>query len=244
MYPTLSIGPLAIPTAPLVYLIGIWVSLTVVERAARKLKLNVEATYSAAAIALAAGFIGARVAFVVFHWPAYRNNLSGLLWPLTSGYELWGGLVIALVSAFFFSRARGLPVLPTLDAVSPGLISGLIAISIADFLGGPGYGTESEILWAIDVFGIKRHPVQVYEIVIGLVSLATWRYLVDKRPFPGQLFLATIAVYSAGRLFVDAYRANAWLSTSGFHIVQIMSLIILLTAVFFLGREYRKNQVA
>ncbi len=101
MLPTLSIGPLVIPTTPLVYLVGIWISLSVVERAARKLNLNVEATYSATAVSLAGGFIGARIVFVILHWPAYRSNLSGIVWPITSGYDLWGGLIIALISAFF-----------------------------------------------------------------------------------------------------------------------------------------------
>ena len=242
MLPTLSIGPFVIPTAPLVYMVGIWVSLSVVERAARRLKLNVEATYSAAAVSLAAGFIGARIVFVILHWPAYRSNLSGIVWPITSGYDLWGGLLIALISAFFYSRAKRLPPLPTLDAVAPGLISGLIAISVADFFGGPGYGTETGVPWAIDVFGITRHPVQVYEILFGIAALVIWRISLDRRVFPGQLFLSTVAIYSAGRLFVDIYRANAWLTATGFHILQIVSLFLLLTAVFFLGQQYRKQE--
>ena len=242
MLPTLSIGPLVIPTTPLVYLVGIWVSLSIVERAARKLNLNVEATYSAAAVSLAGGFIGARIVFVILHWPAYRSNLSGIVWPITSGYDLWGGLIIALISAFFYSRAKGLPPLPTLDAVAPGLISGLIAISFADFLGGPGYGTETGVPWAINVFGITRHPVQIYEILFGIAALATWRISLDRRMFPGQLFLSTVAIYSAGRLFVDIYRANAWLTATGFHILQIVSLLFLLAAVFLLGQQFRKQQ--
>lgn len=242
MLPTLSIGPLVIPTTPLVYLVGIWISLSVVERAARKLNLNVEATYSATAVSLAGGFIGARIVFVILHWPAYRSNLSGIVWPITSGYDLWGGLIIALISAFFYSRAKGLPPLPTLDAVAPGLISGLIAISFADFLGGPGYGTETGVPWAINVFGITRHPVQIYEILFGIAALAIWRISLDRRLFPGQLFLSTVAIYSAGRLFVDTYRANAWLTATGFHILQMVSLLFLLTAVLLLGQQFRKQE--
>jgi len=242
MMPTLSIGPLVIPTTPLVYLLGIWISLSVIERAARKLKLNVEATYSAAAVAIAGGFIGSRIVFVILHWPAYRSNLSGIVWPITSGYDLWGGLIIALISAFFYSRAKGLQPLPTLDAVAPGLISGLIVISLADFLGGPGYGTETGVLWAINVFGITRHPVQIYEILFGIAALATWRILLDRRTFPGQLFLSSVAIYSAGRLIVDTYRANAWLTATGFHILQIVSLFFLLVTVFLLGQQFRKHQ--
>lgn len=242
MLSTLNIGPLAIPTAPLVYIVGAWIALTVVEYAAKKLKLDFQAAYSAAAVSLAGGFVGARIVFVILHWPAYQTNLSGIVWPLTSGYALWGGLIIAFVSAFFYSRAKQLPPLPTLDAVAPGLITGLLVISIADFLGGPGYGTETTVPWAIDVFGISRHPVQLYEILFGVAALVIWRLLLDRATFPGELFLAAIVVYSAGRLLVDAYRANAWITTTGFHMVQIVSLLILLAAVFLFGRQYRLHQ--
>jgi prolipoprotein diacylglyceryltransferase len=55
--------------------------------------------------------------------------------------------------------------------------------------------------------------------------------------FDGQLFLIGTAVYSAGRLLTDAYRANAWLTNSGYHIIQILSLLILLTTLILLARN-------
>jgi phosphatidylglycerol:prolipoprotein diacylglycerol transferase len=90
--------------------------------------------------------------------------------------------------------------------------------------------------WAIDVFGIRRHPVQIYEIVIGITALAFWFAFLKRRSFKGQLFLISLAIYSGGRLFVDAYRANAWLTPSGFHILQLISIGLLLISVFLLGR--------
>ena len=236
MLPTISIGPLVLPTAGLVYIVGAWVALTAIERSAKALKLDAEAVYGLSAVALAAGFIGARLLFVVLHWPAYRENLTAIVWPLTSGFDVWGGLVLAIVVAFLYGRARRLPAAATLDALAPGLFVALIAVSLADLLGGPGYGTETAVPWALDVFGIRRHPVQLYEIVVALLALLVWRLAFDRRSFDGQLFLMSVAVYSAGRLIFDTYRANAWLTSSGFHILQIASLMVLLVCIFLLGR--------
>lgn len=224
------------PTTGLVYIVGAWVALTVVERSAKALKLDAEAVYGLSAVALAAGFVGARLLFVVLHWPAYRENLAGIFWPLTSGFDVWGGLFFAVVAAFLYGRAKQLPAAVTLDALAPGILVALIAVSLADLLAGPGYGTETSVPWGLDVFGIRRHPVQLYEVVVAVLALLVWRLAFKYRSFDGQLFLMSVAVYSAGRLIFDTYRANAWLSSGGYHVLQIVSLVVLLVCIFLLGR--------
>ena len=236
MLPTISIGPLVLPTAGLVYIVGAWIALSIVERSAKTLELDAEAVYGLSAVALAAGFVGARLVFVFLHWPAYRDNLAGIVWPLTSGFDVWGGLFFAFVAAFLYGRAKQLPLAATLDALAPGLIVAAVAVSLADFLAGPGYGTETSVLWSLDVFGIRRHPVQLYEIAVALLALVVWWRALDVRSFDGQLFLMSLGVYSAGRLLFDAYRANAWLTAGGYHIIQIISLVVLLVCIFLLGR--------
>lgn len=237
MLPNISLGPLVIPSNGLVFIIGVWIVLTVVERSARKLELDSETTYSLAAVALAAGFIGARLVFVLLRWNAYRVNLSGIIWPLTSGYDLWGGLVISVAAGFFYGRAKQVPAASTLDALAPGMLTALIVVSLSDFLAGPGYGLETAMPWAIDIYGINRHPVQVYEIIVAAGALSTWRIALPHRLFEGQLFLLTIAVYGSGRLLVDAFRANAWLTESGIHLIQVLSLAAVLAALFLLARK-------
>ncbi|MCI0396274.1 MAG: prolipoprotein diacylglyceryl transferase [Chloroflexi bacterium] len=237
MFPTLSLGPLVLPTAGLVYILGAWVALSLVERSARRLAIDSEAAYTLCAVVLAAGFVGARLVFVALHWPAYQDNLPGIVWPLTSGFNVWGGLLFGLTAGFFYGRARRLAWAATLDAVAPGLLLALMAVSLADFLAGPGYGKPASVPWAISLFGIRRHAVQLYEIGVGLAALLLWWWLAGRRSFAGQLFLVATAVYSGGRLFVDAYRANAWLTSTGFHMLQIICLAVLLASVFLLARQ-------
>ena len=236
MFPTINVGPFIFPTAGLVTIFGVWLCLGLVERAARWLRLNTEATYALAATAVFAGLIGARLTFVVLYWPAFQENLLSILWPLTSGYNVWGGLVVGLVVAIFYGRAKQLPPAATLDALAPGLVAGLIVVSLADFLAGPGFGTLTNLPWGIDLFGLYRHPVQIYEIIVGVLALLLWWWLAGRRAFAGQLFLATAAIYSGGRLFVDAFRANAWLTGSGWHLLQIISVVAMLTSLLLLAR--------
>lgn len=236
MLPTINVGPLVISSASLVLIIGIWLALLAIEKAAALLNLHVPWTYNLATIGLASGFVAARLAFVVTYWSAYRDNLLGIIWPLTSGFNLWAGLLVGCFAAFFYGRARNLEPWATLDALAPGLLVGFMTISLADLLGGPGYGVETDLPWAISLFGIQRHPVQIYELLIGIVALGTWIIYRRKFDFSGQLFLMATAIYSSGRLLVDAYRANAIVTDGGYHVVQLVALVALLGAIVLLMR--------
>jgi phosphatidylglycerol:prolipoprotein diacylglycerol transferase len=235
MYPTITLGPLILPTSGLVFIIGAWIVLSIVERVAKGLDLDGESIYGLAALMLAAAFIGARLVFVVSHWSAFQENLLGIVWPLTSGYNFWGGIFFGAFAGFFFGRYKQLAAAPTLDALTPGVLAGLFFISLADFLGGPGYGTQTSLPWGIDVFGIQRHPVQIYELLVALFAVLAWWWAKRKQQAGGQMFLMGMSVYLAGRLLVDAYRANSPLTTNGFHIVQIISLVILLICLYLLS---------
>lgn len=238
MFPYLNLGPVGLPTAPLVYILGVWLSLYAVDRAARRLGLDPELYYGLAAVALLGGFLGARLLFVLLHWSSYDDNLLGIVWPLTSGYFAAGGVVIGIAAAFFYARWRRLPVWRSLDVLAPGLIVFQMTVSVADLLGGPGYGTLTAMPWGLTQYGVRRHPVQVYELLAGLAALGVWwgatapRY----RDVTGRPFLLALITLSAGRLFVEAFRDNAWLTDSGYRIIQILSLLVLIIALAVLAR--------
>jgi len=236
MYPAINIGSLTLPTAAFIYLVGAWLSLGLVERAAKMMGLDAEKMYGTAVTGIIAGLVGARLLFVALYWSAFRENLMGIVWPINSGYNMWGGLIFGLAGAFFYGRATQLSLGDTLDALAPGLLLAFVAISLADFLAGPGFGVLTRVPWAITQFSMRRHPVQIYEILAGMGVLAVWWRVRPYRAFPGQLFLIAAILYSGGRLFLDTFRANAWVSAGGYHILQIISLVIMLTALYLLGR--------
>jgi phosphatidylglycerol:prolipoprotein diacylglycerol transferase len=244
MYPAINIGPLVLPTAALVYLLGIWALLYLTETAARALDLDPEVLSGLVTTGMIAGFIGARLTFVALYWSAYQDNLLGIIWPINSGFSPWGGLFFGGAAMFFYGRYKHLSPAPTLDALAPILVGGLMIVSLADFLGGPGFGTPSSLPWSVSNFGISRHPVQLYELLVGALALLCWWLLLKRRVFAGQLFLATTAVYCFGRLFVDAFRADAWISTGGWHITQILCLVATVVALSLLMRHTTQSRPA
>lgn len=243
MYPAINIGPLVLPTSAFITIIGVWVCLTMVERVAHLLDLDAEIVSGLVTTGMIAGFAGARLTFVFSYWSAYQDNLLGILWPINSGFNVLGGLFFGAAAMFFYGRYKQIPAAPYLDALAPVIVTGLLIVSLADFLGGPGFGTFSSMPWAIDNFSIRRHPVQLYEIGVAVVTLLAWWYFQKRRLFEGQLFLVTTAVYCFGRLIVDTYRANTWISAGGWHGLQILCLLAVLSAVLLLMRGSQKATI-
>ncbi len=237
MFPTLNVGGIVFPTTGLVILLGTWLGLTLVERTANRMGQNQQLLYGVAVTAVFTGFIGARLTFVAQFWPAFQENPLNIIWPLNTGYNVWGGAILGLIGAFFYARAKRLPFWPTLDALTPALVFALMVVSLADFVGGPGYGALTAVPWGVTQFGVRRHPAQLYELFVGGLALLIWWR--TSRPMiyeVGRPFWLTTAVYSAGRLFVDAFRDNAPVVGDGYHLLQVVSLVILLAALFQLGQ--------
>ncbi|MBE2198176.1 MAG: prolipoprotein diacylglyceryl transferase [Anaerolinea sp.] len=235
MFPTIRLGPAALPTAGLLTILGIYLLLHVVERTALRLHQDANRLYGLSVTLIIAAFAGARLTFVWLYWPAYRADLLSIIWPLNSGFNVWGGLVVALAAGFFYGRYHQLPLWKTADALIPGVIVGLMVVSLIDFLAGPGFGKLTSAPWGITQFSVRRHPVQIYELLVAALALLAWWQFHRERFFDGQLVLLTTAVYSGGRLFVDAFRENAWVTTAGWHILQILCLALMLLSLYGLG---------
>ena len=101
------------------------------------------------------------------------------------------------------------------DALAPGIVVLLLAVSMADFLGGPGLGAVTALPIGVNLFGTNRHLVQLYELVIGFVALWVWWRVSAESCFAGRPFLITVSVLAFGRMLTDAFRVNVPLS-SGF----------------------------
>ncbi|HSH01272.1 MAG TPA: prolipoprotein diacylglyceryl transferase family protein [Anaerolineae bacterium] len=235
MLPTISLGPIVIPTGIFTYLVGIWLALTIIERNAPYFNLDPTRLYNLAAISLGTGFVGARLTFIFLYWSAFADNPLALIWPLTNGFSFTGGLFFTIAGGFFYQRYHQMAWPESINPLIPGLIVLLATASLADFVAGPGIGTETAVPWAIDLFGIQRHPVQLYELLTAILALIIFYLNRGQRPFSLYPALLTTATYSTGRLITDAFHANPPLIGDGWHTIQLISLITLLISLALLA---------
>ncbi|MBK8431943.1 MAG: prolipoprotein diacylglyceryl transferase [Chloroflexi bacterium] len=228
MYPFLQLGPVAIPTKPFLYLLGIWWGLSVLEWFAARRGLPAARVHQTAVIAVAAGFITARLAFVAQNWASYAGQWLGLIWPLHEGYLPVAGWVGAAVALLFALRATQLSPAEVGDAAVPTLLSWVAIHSLADGLAGPGRGQASNWLFA-------QHPIQLYEMLwVGLVAWVWWR-LHARQPFAGWGLAVATAGVAFGRLLLTPLRADLLLTAGGWSVAQMAYLAVMSAALIWLA---------
>jgi len=125
-----------------------------------------------------------------------------------------------------------------LDALTPLLAVMFVAVSVSHLASGNAFGSPTELPWGINLWGEKRHPSQVYEILASSLLLAVlWpsRKIIYQWP-PGIYFLAFAASSAGVYLFLQAFRGDSPLLANGLRIPQVTAWIILIVCLIAAGR--------
>ena len=242
MFPVLQIGSIALPTAPLILMLGVWVGAWLAEREATRLGLSGDSIAGLLMVGLVAGLIGARLGYVAQHFGSYRAEPLGVFSPNPATLALGPGLLGGLIAMLLDGRRRNLPLWRTLDALAPGLAILGIASGAANLASGAAFGAPAQLPWSITLWEQPRHPTQAYDIVGALAILGIWRLSRARSPFDGFSFLLVIALSAAARVFLEAFRGDSWIIIGGLRGAQVIGLIILalcLAALRHLGDRAR-----
>ena len=221
MLPFLTLGPLAIPSKPFVFIVGFFAALWLVDYVVDQIDADPEWTRSLAFNSVILGMIGGRLVFAATHWEASLANPTSIIWPITFGYSLWGAVVSGLLVIIYNCRKQRVTVLKLLDAFVEPILILLAAWVIGDFLGGPGYGAPSSLGW------LPIHPVQIYEfivIVITFVIVRRWRQF---KQFDGWRLLVCSALLAFGFLITLNFRGGSATVGNGWQINQNTAFLVL-----------------
>jgi phosphatidylglycerol:prolipoprotein diacylglycerol transferase len=233
MLPYLNLGGLALPVPQLLLLAGVYMGLNQLERFAERFKVRGEALYTLAFTGLLAGFIGARLAYVVRFPNAFLQNPLNIL-SLNGGlFDLPGGLAVGLIAALIYAQRKRMPLWPTLDALTPALAVFLVFLPLSNLAAGNAYGAPANLPWSIELWGALRHPTQVYEfLAAAAILLALWpsRQTADKPA--GVYFLAFLLLSAGARLFFEAFHGDSLSLIWQFRDAQVVSFGLLAGALF------------
>ncbi len=180
--------------------------------------------------------IGSRVLFLLQNPAVWLVDVS-LLWRIDQGgMMLWGGILGGILFAWLYIRKTKLNFWRLADLVAPAIALGIGIGRIGCFLINDHMGAPTSLPWGIlwpD--GIARHPVALYESLVGFGLFATF-LLIEKymKKIPpnlplakggtpsffkgglgrifrrsGQLFLLFVISYAVIRFFLDFLRASS-----------------------------------
>jgi prolipoprotein diacylglyceryltransferase len=237
MAPYLSIFGFSVQAYLLFLMLAVWVGLWLAARQARRLGLDGDHIYNMGFYALLAMLLGARLAYVLGNWSAYRDAPLGALSPTPTALAWPEGFVIGgSVAVIYWLRYR-LPAGETLDAIVPGLTLAMTLERLGAFLDGRNFGEPTTLPWGITMWGEVRHPVQIYEMLALLIILGIVWWQQERKPFNGYVFTLFAAMVAGSRLFLEAFRADATLMSGGLRVMQPVGLGVMLGAVWYLYRR-------
>ncbi len=212
--------------------------------------------------------IGARLYYVIFSWDYYKDNLLSILNLRQGGLAIYGGIIGAFTTVYFFAKKRKLSWLQMLDTACPGLALGQVIGRWGNFFNREAFGDYTDGLFAMQlpvsavrsgeitekmwehmevidgIQFIQVHPTFLYE---GLWNLGVIIFLViyrDRKKFQGELVLWYLALYGVGRFWVEALRTDQLLIPGiGFPISQLLGAVLAVSGLIAIFIGHKKAKV-
>lgn len=245
MLPILHLGPLAIQTAGLVVILSVWLGLTLSDRLAAHIQVNRAEMDNLALVVLVAGLLGARLTYIARFPDAFLHNPFSLISPSPALFDSTGGIVLAAIAAAVYMQRRKMSFWRTMDALTPAFAVLFLGIGVSHLASGAAFGAPSNLPWSIDLWGTRRHPSQIYEILAasGILVFVLQRIKRFKHAYAhlmdlmvGSTFLTFLALSAGSRLFLEAFRGDSILLFGHFRSAQLISWLILAFSLFMSER--------
>ncbi len=214
--------------------------------------------------------VGARLYYVAFSWEHYKDNLLSILNLRQGGLAIYGGIIGAFTTVYFFTKKRKLSFAQMLDTACPGLAAGQVIGRWGNFFNREAFGDYTDGLFAMQlpvsavrsgeitekmwehaevingVQFIQVHPTFLYE---GLWNLGVIIFLYiyrDRKKFQGELVLWYLVLYGIGRFWIEALRTDQLLIPGiGFPISQLLGAVLAvcgLIAIFIGHKKAKENR--
>ena len=248
---------------------GILVGYLLAAREAKRTGQNPDDYLDMLLYAVFFALVGARLYYVAFSWDYYKDNLLSILNLRQGGLAIYGGIIGAFTTVYFFAKKRKLSFLQMLDTACPGLAAGQVIGRWGNFFNREAFGDYTdglfamqlpvsavrsgeitEKMWAnVEVINgiefIQVHPTFLYEGLWNLGVILFIYFYRDHKKFTGELVLWYLTLYGIGRFWIEALRTDQLLIPGiGFPISQLLGGVIAVcgvTAIIAGHRKAKKN---
>src|SRR5438067_9619596 len=150
-----------LPTYGLLVALAFLTALALTASLARQAGLDSETVLNLGIYCAMAGIGGAKLLMILVDFGDYARDprLLFSLATLQAAGIFYGGLIAALVVAYFYMRRMGLPMLGTADVLAPGIALGHSIGRLGCFAAGCCWGAPSHLPWAVSFKSQDAHDL-------------------------------------------------------------------------------------
>ena len=207
-------------------------------RQCKKTKVNLDAAWRAALLALPLALIGARIFYCAARLRLYAEiGFLNVLTMWNGGYALWGAVGGAALAAVLSARGGKAKASALLDAMAPAGALIIAVMRFAEYSIGEGIGplVEDERFWrfpfaVMDEWEDWYWAVFVLEGVAALVILAV---LLRRRRPAGDTARLFLVLYSACQILLESLRRDSVLRWLFVRVSQLTAALVLAGLMIF-----------
>lgn len=248
------IGPFPLRAYALCIIAGIVVATIMTRRRWRARGGSIDTLESILVVAIPCGIVGARLYHVITDYELYigpgRNLLDAVkIW--NGGLGIWGAVAGGAAGAYVVARRHGVAFPALLDAVAPGLLVAQAIGRLGNWFNQELFGRPTTLPWGLEIAPQYRpagysqfatfHPTFLYELLWNL-TVAAVLVALDRRfrLGHGKVFALYVALYAAGRFWIEALRIDPVNTIGGFRLnnyTALVAFVVALAALFWLMRK-------
>jgi len=191
------------------------------------------------------GLDGGRLYHVLTDYELYfgagRSPVDALkIW--NGGLGIWGAVAGGALGAYLVARRRGIRFPALLDALAPAVLVAQAIGRLGNWFNSELFGRPTTLPWGLEIAPQYRpagyasattfHPTFLYELVWNLLVAAVLVVLDRRfRLGHGKVFALYVALYSAGRFWIEALRVDTVNEIGGFRLNNYTAAIAFAVAV-------------
>ncbi len=214
-----------------------------------------------------AAIICARLYYVIFTWSDYSDNLIDILNLRKGGLAIYGGIIGAIITAYFLARYKRIPIMKLFDFTIPYVALGQAIGRWGNFFNQEAFGTNTSLPWGMTsptitsyltnkadsiqkTVGITVnpdlpvHPTFLYESLWNIAIFAFLMWMRKRKKFSGEIFCLYFITYSIGRAIIEGLRTDS-LMLGNLRVSQFLSILLIVAfgILVIVLRNKAKNAV-
>jgi prolipoprotein diacylglyceryl transferase len=258
------LGPFPLRAYALCIIVGIVVAVRMGERRYTARGGETGVVLDIAAWAVPFGIVGGRSYHVATTWQPYfgaEGEPVRALYIWEGGLGIWGAVALGALGAYIGARRRGVLMPPLADALAPGILAAQSIGRWGNWFNNELYGRATDLPWGLRIYEWKQsagealrgpdgapvvlgtfHPTFLYESLWSAAGVAVLLWA-DRR-FTlghGRVFALYVAVYTSGRLWIEALRIDTANKIFNVRLNVWTSIVVLLAAVVVLVLVTRRR---